>query len=80
MELKIAEAENEIEAREKELDGLNAKIIELSQKREGAKLSEIYKAIHVCRTVIDERFEAMEALMNEIEAEKAVFDKQMKHS
>jgi ATP-binding cassette, subfamily F, member 3 len=77
IEQKIAKTENEIDMREKELIHLNDSILKASQSGCGSKIAELSQSIHKCQTIINEQFEILETLIEELETKTAIFDEQL---
>jgi ATP-binding cassette, subfamily F, member 3 len=77
LEERIQKMENNIDAHEKELERLNHAMIEASQNRNGDRIGEISRAIHACRTAIDESFEQLESLTETFDAKNAEFQKRL---
>ena len=77
IEKKIAAAENEIDSREKELARLNEEMLPASQSGDGAKIVLLSQKLHACQSVIDKRFDDLEALTEELETQSAGFDAQL---
>ena len=74
---RISRIENDIEAREKELDNLNAAILEASQEQDGKKIAKISQSIHNCRLSIDKLFDELELFTQTFEEENAKFTKSL---
>jgi len=77
IEKKIARAEDDIVVQEKEIERINARMLEASQAGDGQKIAKLSQTIHNCQTIIDKRFEEMEKLTAELEAHNAVFDQRL---
>ena len=73
----IAAAENEIDACEKKLETLNEEMLAASQNQDGQKIADLSQAIHTCQSTIDERFEDLETLTEQLEEEGAVFEERL---
>ena len=66
--------ENEIEKNELELGGLNKRMQQAAQNKDGAKIAEISRDIHLHRQTIDRLFIELEELTRELETRNAEFD------
>ena len=77
LEDQIRKAENDIDACEKELESLNHAMIEASQNSNGSRIAEISRAIHACRSAIDENFDLLESLTENLDTQNAVFQKRL---
>ncbi|GBC62770.1 ABC transporter ATP-binding protein [Desulfonema ishimotonii] len=73
----LAAAENEIDACEKKLEQLNEEMLKASQNQDGPKITELSQVIHTCQSTIDERFEDMETLTEQLEEKGAVFEERL---
>jgi len=77
VEKKTAEAENIIDACEKELARLNEAMQAAAEQQDGDRIKELSRSIHTCQSAIEERFAELEE-MSEIIAEKSkVFDQKL---
>jgi ATP-binding cassette subfamily F protein 3 len=70
----IANAESTIETEERRLQEFNEEMVQASQDQDGARIAELSPAIHQCRHIIDENFEALEVLYEKKEAIEKVYD------
>lgn len=77
IEKKIADAENDIDSKEKEIAKLNEEMLVASESGEGAKIVDISRKLHACQTIIDQRFDELEVLTEELERQSADFDAQL---
>jgi ATP-binding cassette subfamily F protein 3 len=77
-EQRISLAENDIEKYEKTLDALNAAMQAASRAQDGARIAELSRSIHSCRSAVDRFFDELEELTVTFEEQKAVFEKQLK--
>jgi ATP-binding cassette, subfamily F, member 3 len=77
IERKIATAENDIDAREKEMANLNEALLAASQSGRGADIAQLSQQLHACQGVIDRRFDELERLMAEHDALCAQFDREI---
>lgn len=77
IETKINDAENAIDAREKEIEKLNREMVEAAQSKDGAKIGDISRAIHKCQEEIEKRFGELESLTEILDAKNAEFGKRL---
>jgi ATP-binding cassette subfamily F protein 3 len=77
IEGKIAAAEDDIDAREKEMAGLNEALLAASQSGRGADIAELSRQLHTCQGIIDRRFDELERLMAEHDAIVERFDREL---
>ncbi len=77
LERRIAEAENAIDAREKELEELNTAMQEATLDGDGSKVPEISQALHARQDAIDRLFDELEQATREYEALDVRFQKQL---
>ncbi len=73
----IKNAENAIDAREKEVERLNRELVEAAQGKDGARIGDISRAIHQCQEEIEKRFAELETLTEKLDAENAEFEKRL---
>ena len=72
IETAIAHAEEEISQNETRVEEFNQALLEASQAKDGARIGELARSIHQSQQAIDQRFETLEALYQELD-EKAVY-------
>jgi ATP-binding cassette, subfamily F, member 3 len=77
VEKKIAEAENIIDACEKELARLNEAMQAAAEQQDGDRIKELSRAIHTCQSAIEERFAELEEMSEIIEEKGKVFDQKL---
>jgi len=77
-EKRIARLENNIESQEVELGHLNNFMQQASQNQEGSRISELSQSLHACQSEIDRLFDELEKATEELEAQQAVFDRELK--
>jgi ATP-binding cassette subfamily F protein 3 len=77
IEDRIKAAEKEIEETETRLDALNAAMLTASQAQQGERIGEIGQQIHVCQTLIDQRFAELEPLYKRLEEQEAIFKQKL---
>jgi len=77
VEKRIARLENDIEAREAELDQLNDAMQQASSERDGQRIAELSRDIHACRTTSDQLFVELENASDELDTQNAAFQKQL---
>jgi ATP-binding cassette subfamily F protein 3 len=77
LELRMTRTENEIGARENELERLNQAMQLASRNQDGRRIAELSQEIHSCRSAIDRLFEELEKINVDLEAQKALFDRQL---
>ncbi|NNL75941.1 MAG: ABC-F family ATP-binding cassette domain-containing protein, partial [Desulfobacterales bacterium] len=78
LEKRIVQLENDIEAREVELDQLNKRMQQATQKQDGPLIVELSQAIHTCQSAIDQLFVKLEKITHEFDSHHAVFETQLK--
>ncbi len=78
LEKRITSLEDDIENHEIELDRLNLAMQEASQARDGSKIAELSRAIHVSHAAIDDYFDELEKVTRELDSHKAVFDAKLR--
>ena len=74
----MAAVEKDVEARDAALRECNARLVQASQDRDGAKVVEVSKAMHQTKKAIDGLFEELERLTAAYEEKKAGYDKRMR--
>ena len=77
LERKIEKTENLIDRQEKEIDRLNREMVEASEAKDGERIGAVSKAIHQCQQSIDEHFERLESLTEELDEKSVEFDKRL---
>ena len=77
VEKKIAEAENIIDACEKELARLNEAMQAAAEQQDGDRIKELSRSIHTCQSAIEERFAELENMSEIIEEKGKVFDQKL---
>jgi len=77
LEAYMAKLESEIDAREKELNQLNLSIQCATQDRDGQCIAKLSQAIHSCQSEINRLFSELENITEEVETQRAVFQKQL---
>jgi ATP-binding cassette subfamily F protein 3 len=78
LEKRITGIENKIEAREIELDHLNHSMQQASEDQDGARIAELSRSIHACQTAIDELFDELETISNELDTQNAEFNRALR--
>ena len=74
LESRIAEIEDSIGSSEEELSDLNAAMIEASQVQDGARIAQLSRSIHQCRTRIDSLFDELEKVNGAYEKHYSDFE------
>jgi ATP-binding cassette subfamily F protein 3 len=77
LEQRINRTEGDIEKHEKTLAEMNSAIQAASRERDGAKIAELSRTIHRCRSDIDRLFDELEEYINAFENQKAIFENKM---
>jgi ATP-binding cassette subfamily F protein 3 len=77
LEKRITRLEDEIEIHEVELDRLNQAMQGASQAQDASQIAELSRAIHTSQTAIDDYFDELEKVTQELDGHKAVFGKQL---
>jgi ATP-binding cassette subfamily F protein 3 len=77
LEKRITRLENDIESHEHELENLNNHMQLASQDQNGTRISELSQSIHACQLSIDELFDELEKVTDEMEALSAVFEQEL---
>ena len=75
LEKRINSIENEIEAREIELDQLNRAMQQASEEQDGVRIAGLSRSIHACQTAIDELFNELEKVTDELDTQNAEFNR-----
>jgi ATP-binding cassette subfamily F protein 3 len=78
LQKRIKRLENAIEAREIELDHLNQSMQQASEEQNGARIVDLSRSIHACQTAIDELFNELEKVTDELDTQNAEFDRELK--
>ena len=78
LETRMAAVEKDVEAHDAALRECNARLVQASQDRDGAKVVEVSKAMHQTKKAIDGLFEELEKLTAAYEEKKAGYDKRMR--
>ncbi len=73
----IARIENDIEAREAEMDLLNDSMQRASQNGDGQRIAELGRSIHRCQAAIDALFDELEKITAELDRQNAAFETQL---
>ena len=79
LEKRISRLENDIESHEVDLENLNSDMQRASLDQDGARISRLSKSIHACQLAIDQLFDELEKITDELESKKAAFDKELQH-
>lgn len=79
LEAHMSKLESEIDAREKELNQLNQSMQCATQDRDGQRIAELSQAIHSCQSEINRLFNELENFTEEVETQRAVFQKQLEN-
>ena len=77
LEVQMAALENRIDACEQELNQLNQSMQQASENRDGPRIAELSQAIHARQTEIDRLFDKLESVSDDLESQRAVFEKQL---
>ncbi|MGD9300186.1 MAG: ATP-binding cassette domain-containing protein [Desulfobacterales bacterium] len=77
LEKQIKRLEDAIETHEIELVGLNAAMQQASQNQDGQRIAELSRAIHANQAAIENYFDKLEKITQELDSQNAVFDKQL---
>jgi ATP-binding cassette subfamily F protein 3 len=77
LEKRITRLENDIESHEHELENLNNQMQQASQDQNGTRISELSQSIHACQLSIDELFDDLEKVTDELEAQNTVFEQEL---
>jgi ATP-binding cassette, subfamily F, member 3 len=78
LETRMAAVEKDVEALDAALRECDARLVQASQVRDGAKVVEVSKAMHQTKKTIDGLLEELERLTAEYEDKKAGYDKRMR--
>lgn len=79
LEAHMSKLESEIDAREKKLNQLNQSMQCATQDRDGQRIAELSQAIHSCQSEINRLFNELENFTEEVETQRAVFQKQLEN-
>lgn len=77
LEKRIKSLESAIEAREIELGHLNQSMQQASEEQNGARIVDLSRSIHACQTAIDELFNELEKVADELDTKNAEFDRRL---
>ena len=77
LEKRISRLEDEIETHEMELNRLNQAMQEASQDQDGSQIAELSRAIHASQAAIDDYFDKLDKVTQELDNHTAEFDKQL---
>jgi ATP-binding cassette subfamily F protein 3 len=77
LEAKMRKTENAIEARERELEVLNADMQAASEAGDGSRIAAIGQRLHHCQAVIEQLFDDLEAASDALDAQNALFDEKL---
>ena len=77
LEKQISRLEDDIETHENELDRLNLAMQEASLAGDGSQIAELSRAIHASQAAIDENFDELEKVTQQLDSLKAEFDGQL---
>ena len=78
LEKRITGIENKIEACEIELDHLNHSMQQASEDQDGARIAELSRSIHACQTAIEQLFDELETISNELDTQNAEFNRALR--
>lgn len=78
LETRMAEIEKRVESEDASLRELNKQVVEASQARQGSRVVELSRAMHLAKKAIDGLFEELQALTSEYEGKKADFDARLR--
>lgn len=78
LEKRIKRIENEIETREIELDQLNRAMQQASEEQDGVRIAGLSRSIHACQTTIDNLFNELEKVTNELDTRNTEFNRELK--
>ena len=78
LEKQISRLEDDIETHEIELDRLNRAMQEASQAGDGSRIAELSRAIHTSQAAIDENFDELEKVTQQLDSHNAEFEKELK--
>ena len=77
IEKAISQAEGDIARNEERVEDYNQALMEASQSKDGSRIGELARKLHQSQQIIEERFEALEKLYHELEAQSAHFQEQL---
>jgi ATP-binding cassette subfamily F protein 3 len=77
LEKRAAEAEAEIEAKERELESLNQAVIEAAEGKKGQEIVDISRRMHRLKEEADFLYGELDTLTRDIEEKKAHFDREL---
>ena len=77
LEKRAAEAEAEIEAKERELESLNQAVVEAAQAKKGQEVVEVSRNMHRLKEQIDFLYGELDTLTRDIEEKRAHFDREL---
>ena len=78
LESRIKDLETDIESQEHELQILNRHIQQASQDQDGKRIGELSQSIHSCQSTIDQLFDELENVTDELDAQNSVFDQELR--
>jgi ATP-binding cassette subfamily F protein 3 len=78
LENRIARLEDMIEAREIEMSHFNDAMQQASQHQDALRIRELSQSIHSCQSKIDNLFEELEKTTDELNAQNAVFERELR--
>jgi ATP-binding cassette subfamily F protein 3 len=78
LEKRITRLEDEIETLEIEMDRLNPAMQKASQEQDASQIAELSRAIHASQSAIDDYFDEMEKITQELDSHTADYEKQLK--
>ena len=77
IEKRIARLENDIESHEVELENLNNYMQVASQDQDGKRIGELSQSIHACQSKIDDLFDELEKVTDELETQNKVYEREL---
>jgi ATP-binding cassette subfamily F protein 3 len=77
IEKRIARLENDIESHEVELENLNKYMQVASQDQDGKRIGELSQSIHACQSKIDDLFDELEKVTDELETQNKVYEREL---
>jgi ATP-binding cassette subfamily F protein 3 len=75
LENRISQLESDIESQEVVLGNLHQQMQQASQNQDGKKIQKLSQSLHSCQTAIDELFDKLEKATDELDSQKAEFDR-----
>jgi len=78
IEKRITRLEDDIESHEVELENLNNYMQAASQDQDGKRISELSQSIHACQSKIDDLFDELVKVNDELESQNAVYERELK--